>query len=65
MKGVISFTFNVAKARCIVRVKPSVAAEKLCSSIDETKIMSAQQIVKNDSGEEVRFHRTFLFKNNF
>jgi len=53
VKGVISFTFNVAKARCIVRVKPSVAAEKLCSSIEETKIMSAQQIVKDESGEEV------------
>ncbi|XP_065061919.1 armadillo repeat-containing protein 1-like [Rhopilema esculentum] len=53
VKGVISFTFSLPKARCIVRVKPTVQAEILCDKIAETKIMSAQQIIKNDSGEEV------------
>eukprot|EP00112_Aurelia_sp_Birch-Aquarium-sp1_P026610 Seg955.6 transcript_id=Seg955.6/GoldUCD/mRNA.D3Y31 product="Armadillo repeat-containing protein 1" protein_id=Seg955.6/GoldUCD/D3Y31 len=53
VKGVISFTFNITKARCTVRVKTNVQAQKLCEAISETKIMSAQQIVKNESGEEV------------
>eukprot|EP00794_Sanderia_malayensis_P004586 gene4586-5189_t len=53
VKGVISFTFNMNKARCIVRVKPDVDAKKLAEKINETKIMSAQQIIKNESGEEV------------
>ena len=63
VKGVISFTFNITKARCTVRVKTNVQAQKLCEAISETKIMSAQQIVKNESGEEVgailvfRIHR--------
>lgn len=53
IKGVISFTFNMSKSRCIARVKPNIIAEKLCEKISDTKIMSAQQIVKNESGEEV------------
>ena len=36
-----------------MRVKTNVQAQKLCEAISETKIMSAQQIVKNESGEEV------------
>ena len=62
VKGVISFTFNITKARCTVRVKANVQAQKLCEAISETKIMSAQQIVKNESGEEVGAIVLFLIK---
>lgn len=53
IKGVVSFTFNMMKQRCMVRVTPGVTAEMLCEAIDKTMRMTAEQVVKNVSGEEV------------
>ncbi|XP_069582077.1 armadillo repeat-containing protein 1-like [Ranitomeya imitator] len=53
VKGVISFTFQIAIRRCTVRVKPDLATECLTSAIAETKVLKAQQVIRNDCGEEV------------
>jgi len=53
IKGVVSFTFNMAKQRCMVRVTPMVSPEALCSAINQVKSLSAEQVVRNKSGEEV------------
>jgi len=53
VRGVVSFTFNLAKKRCIVRVIDSVSSKSLCQTIADTKLLSAEQVVKNKSGEEV------------
>ncbi|XP_073529334.1 armadillo repeat-containing protein 1-like isoform X2 [Phyllobates terribilis] len=53
VKGVISFTFQTAIRRCTVRVKPDLATECLTSAIAETKVLKAQQVIKNDYGKEV------------
>ncbi|XP_040282984.1 armadillo repeat-containing protein 1-like isoform X1 [Bufo bufo] len=53
VKGVISFTFQIAIRRCTVRVKPDLATECLTSAIAETKVLKAQQVIKNDWGKEV------------
>ncbi|XP_075059274.1 armadillo repeat-containing protein 1-like isoform X1 [Mixophyes fleayi] len=53
VKGVISFTFQIARRRCTVRVKPDLATESLTSAIAETKVMKAQQVIKHESGNEV------------
>jgi len=53
VRGVVSFTFNMAKRRCMVRVTQLVRAETLCKAIESSKTLSAEQITKNKSGEEV------------
>lgn len=53
IKGVISFTFVMSKSRCIIRCKVELAPETLCDAINNTKVLSAQQVVKNERGEEV------------
>ncbi|XP_036447724.1 armadillo repeat containing 1, like [Colossoma macropomum] len=53
VKGVISFTFQMALKRCTVRVRADLPTESLASAIAATKVLSAQQVVKNESGEEV------------
>ncbi|KAB5546100.1 hypothetical protein PHYPO_G00068260 [Pangasianodon hypophthalmus] len=53
VKGVISFTFQMAVKRCTVRVRADLPTESLASAIAATKVLSAQQVVKNESGEEV------------
>ncbi|XP_017537271.1 armadillo repeat containing 1, like isoform X2 [Pygocentrus nattereri] len=60
VKGVISFTFQMALKRCTVRVRADLPTEvsvqfncSLASAIAATKMLSAQQVVKNESGEEV------------
>lgn len=53
VKGVISFTFVMNKSRCIVRCKVELTPEKLCDAINNTKVLSAQQVIKNERGEEV------------
>jgi len=53
VKGVVSFTFNMPKKRCMVRVTQVVSAEMLCNAVNESKILNAEQIAKNKSGEEV------------
>jgi len=41
------------KKRCMVRVTQVVSAEMLCNAVNESKILNAEQIAKNKSGEEV------------
>lgn len=53
VKGVISFTFIMNKSRCLVRCKAELQPETLCEVINKTKVLSAQQVVKNERGEEV------------
>lgn len=53
IKGVISFTFVMNKSRCIIRCKVELSPETLCDAINNTKVLSAQQVVKNERGEEV------------
>lgn len=53
VKGVISFTFVMNKSRCIVRCKLELTPETLCDTINNTKVLSAQQVIKNERGEEV------------
>ncbi|KAM4043464.1 armadillo repeat-containing protein 1-like [Anomaloglossus baeobatrachus] len=53
VKGVISFTFQIAIRRCTVRVKPDLATECLTSAIAETKVLKAQQVIKNECGKEI------------
>lgn len=49
----VSFTFNMPKKRCMVRVTQVVSAEMLCKAVETSKIMTAEQIAKNKAGEEV------------
>ncbi|XP_035286838.1 armadillo repeat-containing protein 1-like [Anguilla anguilla] len=53
IRGVISFTFQMAVKRCIVRIRSDLKAEALGSAIASTKVMKAQQVVKSEDGEEV------------
>ncbi|KAM4772382.1 armadillo repeat-containing protein 1-like [Rhinophrynus dorsalis] len=53
VKGVISFTFQVAVRRCTVRVKPDLATECLASAIAETRVLQAQQVIRNEAGSEI------------
>uniref|UniRef100_UPI00398E47A5 armadillo repeat containing 1, like isoform X1 n=1 Tax=Pristiophorus japonicus TaxID=55135 RepID=UPI00398E47A5 len=53
VKGVISFTFQMALQRCIIRIYSDLKTECLASAIAATKILQAYQVVKNESGEEV------------
>ncbi|KAI3364360.1 hypothetical protein L3Q82_011163 [Scortum barcoo] len=53
VKGVISFTFQMASKRCTVRIRSDLSTESLASAIAATKVLSAQQVVKNETGEEI------------
>ncbi|XP_006011235.1 armadillo repeat-containing protein 1 [Latimeria chalumnae] len=53
IKGVISFTFQMAVKRCVVRIQSDLKAEALATAIASTKVLKAQQVVKNESGEEM------------
>ncbi|XP_035278659.1 armadillo repeat containing 1, like [Anguilla anguilla] len=53
VRGVISFTFQMALRRCTVRIRADLSTESLASAIAATKVLTAQQVVKNESGEEV------------
>ncbi|KAJ8387660.1 hypothetical protein AAFF_G00152100 [Aldrovandia affinis] len=53
IRGVISFTFQMAVKRCIIRIRSDLKAEALGSAIASTKVMKAQQVVKREDGEEV------------
>ena len=53
VRGLVSFTFDMTKSRCIVRARPDTTAEIICQTVNKTKVLSAQQIVKNERGEEV------------
>ncbi|KAJ0060806.1 hypothetical protein NL108_001671, partial [Boleophthalmus pectinirostris] len=52
VKGVISFTFQMASKRCTVRIRTDLPTESLAAAIAATKILSAQQVVKNEEGKE-------------
>ncbi|XP_068433170.1 armadillo repeat containing 1, like [Clinocottus analis] len=56
VKGVISFTFQMATKRCTVRIRSDLPTESLGTAIAATKVLSAQQVVKNEAGEEVFIH---------
>ncbi|XP_057313129.1 armadillo repeat-containing protein 1-like isoform X1 [Hydractinia symbiolongicarpus] len=53
VRGVVSFTFNMTKHRCMVRVVQTVSGEMLCKAVEKTKILTAEQVIRNQSGEEV------------
>ncbi|XP_070843608.1 armadillo repeat containing 1, like [Chaetodon trifascialis] len=53
VRGVISFTFQMASKRCTVRIRSDLPTESLASAIAATKVLSAEQVVKNEAGEEV------------
>ncbi|KAG8011246.1 Armadillo repeat-containing protein 1 [Nibea albiflora] len=53
VRGVISFTFQMTSKRCTVRIRSDLSTESLASAIAATKVLSAQQVVKNEAGEEV------------
>ncbi|XP_026169577.1 armadillo repeat-containing protein 1-like isoform X1 [Mastacembelus armatus] len=53
IRGVISFTFQMAVKRCIVRIRSDLKAEALASAIASTQVMKAQQVMKGENGDEV------------
>ncbi|XP_069014442.1 armadillo repeat containing 1, like [Embiotoca jacksoni] len=53
VRGVISFTFQMASKRCTVRIRSDLPTESLAMAIAATNVLSAQQVVKNEAGEEV------------
>ncbi|NP_001008609.1 armadillo repeat-containing protein 1 [Danio rerio] len=53
IKGVISFTFQMAVKRCVVRIRSDLKAEALGTAIASTKVMKAQQVVKGEDGAEL------------
>ncbi|XP_030016299.1 armadillo repeat-containing protein 1-like isoform X2 [Sphaeramia orbicularis] len=53
IRGVISFTFQMAVKRCIVRIRSDLKAEALATAIASTQVMKAQQVVKGENGHEV------------
>ncbi|KAM7379875.1 hypothetical protein PAMP_005392 [Pampus punctatissimus] len=53
IRGVISFTFQMAVKRCIVRIRSDLKAEALASAIASTEVMKAQQVLKGENGDEV------------
>ncbi|KAH9523763.1 Armadillo repeat-containing protein 1 [Bulinus truncatus] len=59
VKGVISITFDLVKKRCILRTKFDVKPETLISAIAKSMTMTAQQVIRNEKGEE-----TFVSFNN-
>ncbi|XP_048832137.1 armadillo repeat-containing protein 1 isoform X2 [Brienomyrus brachyistius] len=52
IRGVISFTFQMAVKRCVVRIRSDLKAEALGVAIASTKVMKAKQVVKDDEGDE-------------
>jgi len=53
VKGVVSFTFEMARGRVIVRARNGVLAEAICAAIADSNVLSASQVVRNENGEEV------------
>lgn len=53
VRGVVSFTFNMPRHRCVVRVRTDLKPEVLCRAIEASGTFGAQQVVKNERGEEV------------
>ncbi|XP_071836281.1 armadillo repeat-containing protein 1-like [Apostichopus japonicus] len=53
VKGLISFTFDMQKSRCTLRVKKEMRAETLVAAVARTTVMFADQVLKNEHGEEI------------
>ncbi|CAH1772239.1 unnamed protein product [Owenia fusiformis] len=53
VKGVISVTCNIPKQRCIIRAKLELEPEILVHAIASTETMSAEQVVRDETGREV------------
>ncbi|KAL1006494.1 hypothetical protein UPYG_G00073080 [Umbra pygmaea] len=53
IRGVISFTFQMAVKRCVVRIRSDLQAEALGTAINSTKVMKAAQVVKGEDGGEL------------
>ena len=53
VKGVISFTFNMAQKRCILRVRTDMKPEVPCRALDATRELTVKHVIKNENGEEV------------
>ncbi|XP_001631765.2 armadillo repeat-containing protein 1 [Nematostella vectensis] len=51
-RGVISFTFDMNKSRMMVRCRHDCLPKDLVRKINDTKILHANQVVKNECGEE-------------
>ncbi|XP_061661792.1 armadillo repeat-containing protein 1 isoform X2 [Syngnathoides biaculeatus] len=52
IRGVISFTFQMAVKRCVVRIRSDLKADALGTAINSTKVMKAQQVLRTDDGGE-------------
>ncbi|KAG7271090.1 hypothetical protein CRUP_022641 [Coryphaenoides rupestris] len=52
IRGVISFTFQMAVKRCVVRIRSDLKAEALGTAINSTKVLTAQQVLKAEDGGE-------------
>uniref|UniRef100_A0A672SZW1 Armadillo repeat-containing protein 1 n=1 Tax=Sinocyclocheilus grahami TaxID=75366 RepID=A0A672SZW1_SINGR len=64
IKGVISFTFQMAVKRCVVRIRSDLKAEALGTAIASTKFMKAQQVVKGEDGSELRVMQIHMLRVN-
>lgn len=53
LTGIVSFTIDMGKARVAIRALSTLSVEMITIGIQQTKIMSAQQIIKNEDGAEV------------
>ncbi|XP_061661787.1 armadillo repeat-containing protein 1 isoform X1 [Syngnathoides biaculeatus] len=53
IRGVISFTFQMAVKRCVVRIRSDLKADALGTAINSTKVMKAQQVLRTDDGGEL------------
>ena len=51
LKGIISFTFNMAQQRCRVRVMEILSGKDLCIYLQKNLGLETQQVVKNEEGE--------------
>lgn len=52
VKGVVSVTFEASRKRCLLRTRPEVKTETLVRAISKSMTMTAQQVIKNENGDE-------------
>ncbi|KAL0966023.1 hypothetical protein UPYG_G00289660 [Umbra pygmaea] len=53
IRGVISFTFQMALKRCIVRIRSDLKAEALGAAIASTEVLKAHQVIRGEDGKEL------------
>ncbi|XP_065898831.1 armadillo repeat-containing protein 1-like [Dysidea avara] len=53
VKGIISFTFDMSHRRCTIRGRADLKPQSLCEAIAKTGVLNAEQVVRNEQGEEV------------